>query len=220
VESGSAPDERPYIVVCSPNYLHVPHAVFALNASCPVLLEKPVACSFGEYSFLRDFVGNGPCFAVLQMRYNHAVSNLRRRKFTGGEKIEFYYCAARGSWYNSSWKGDSRKSGGALFNIGIHAIDIMIDVFGVIRSFEYNGLSLSGEHKFRVCFDGSEVDFYFGLGRNLREFCIDGQRYPLNVNKELHQLMYEDLFAGRGVHVGVLADTVLACEKFRAASGV
>ena len=40
------------------------------------------------------------------------------------------YITSRGPWYDISWKGDEEKSGGILFNIGIHFFDMLIHIFG------------------------------------------------------------------------------------------
>ena len=41
-------------------------------------------------------------------------------------------------WYDYSWKGDIDKSGGVLFNIGIHFFDVlMILIWALLTMFKY-----------------------------------------------------------------------------------
>ena len=39
----------------------------------------------------------------------------------------------RGNWYKYSWKGDENKSGGLLYNIGIHLFDLINFLFGKMK---------------------------------------------------------------------------------------
>ena len=44
--------------------------------------------------------------------------------------MDLTYITSRGKWYGKSWKGDPQKSGGIIFNIGIHFFDMLHYVFG------------------------------------------------------------------------------------------
>ena len=45
-------------------------------------------------------------------------------------QVSLEYITSRGPWYDISWKGDESKSGGVLFNIGIHFFDMLLHFLG------------------------------------------------------------------------------------------
>ena len=59
---------------------------------------------------------------------------------SGYYNINLEYITSRGPWYDISWKGDETKSGGILFNIGIHFFDMLLDVFGPAQAMELTAL--------------------------------------------------------------------------------
>ena len=76
-------------------------------------------------------------FDALQLRLHPAIIALRDRiaqkvAADPGTRfdVELTYITSRGAWYFASWKGEERKSGGIVANIGVHFYDMLIWVFG------------------------------------------------------------------------------------------
>ena len=67
------------------------------------------------------------------MKYLNLRKSLKDNIFY---ECELNYNTPRGKWYDYSWKGNSEKSGGILYNIGIHLFDILIWIFGECLNFE------------------------------------------------------------------------------------
>ena len=42
------------------------------------------------------------------------------------DDIDLTYITARGPWYQYSWKGDDKKSGGITTNIRVHFFDLLL----------------------------------------------------------------------------------------------
>ena len=120
--------------ICLPTFLHSSTAIAALRAGKHVLVEKPMALTgeiademiaeaakadrtlmaaqvlrfFPSYRALYDAVQSGRCGAVRS-------ALLRRR------------CAAP---FWNQWLGDIEKSGGGIFDLLIHDVDICLAMFG------------------------------------------------------------------------------------------
>ena len=70
----------------------------------------------------------------MQLRYHPPFLKLKKKlkNINHNNKVEITYIASRGSWYDQSWKGDYAKSGGIIFNIGVHIFDLLVWLFGEI----------------------------------------------------------------------------------------
>lgn len=83
-------------------------------------------------------------YGILQLRLHEQIialrQNIQRQQSESGiAESRFYdlrlrYISARGKWYLKSWKGDMKKSGGIVCNIGVHLFDMLVFVFGRVRS--------------------------------------------------------------------------------------
>lgn len=123
------------LVVCSPNVHHHGDAVTAIDAGVHVLLEKPVTVTLGECDDLAErahragvTVGTGHMWRhrveVIAMRDSIARGDLGRIVRTHGYGIHAH-------WGPSGWFVDpARAGGGALIDMGIHAIDTVRFLLG------------------------------------------------------------------------------------------
>lgn len=126
-----------YVVILAPNYLHYKYIIEAVNY-CDVICEKPLVLNYKYYKKIMNYVirlnEDGikrNVYQIAQLRlydtdnlkYEIAVKNV--------SDIVIDYFIARGAWYNYSWKVDKKKSGGLLYNIGVHPIDFIIYAFGI-----------------------------------------------------------------------------------------
>ena len=131
-----------YMVVCSPNYLHLPHIKFALRKGIDVICEKPVVLKSAELEVIKKYElkYGATLSSILQLRLHPAILQLRDRvRLAPADKVfdvELTYLTSRGKWYLRSWKGFEHKSGGVATNIGVHFYDMLSFIFGKVQASE------------------------------------------------------------------------------------
>jgi UDP-N-acetyl-2-amino-2-deoxyglucuronate dehydrogenase len=113
-----------YLVVCTPNHLHYEHVCLGLGTCKYVICEKPLVLKEKHFKELLKY--NKRIYCILQLRISKQANKLRALVKKGHTKADVTYKVNRGHWYSQSWKANERKSGGPLFNIGIHIIDLML----------------------------------------------------------------------------------------------
>lgn len=119
------------VSVCLPNFLHAPMTIDALNAGKHVLCEKPPACSAAEAQAMADAAtknGKTLMYALVQ-RFDGSTQQLKQL-IDAGELGNVYfgkagYVRRRGIPIGKEgWFVDkARAGGGALIDIGVHALD-------------------------------------------------------------------------------------------------
>jgi UDP-N-acetyl-2-amino-2-deoxyglucuronate dehydrogenase len=136
-----------FISICSPNYLHDSHVRFALGSNTDAICEKPAVLNGWNIDALQS-IEKDPgrkVYTVLQLRLHPSIVELKKMVAQAGTDtkfdIELTYIISRGKWYFNSWKGDEKKSGGLVTNIGIHFFDMLGYVFGKTAA---ENLTLSG----------------------------------------------------------------------------
>ncbi|HPI53439.1 MAG TPA: Gfo/Idh/MocA family oxidoreductase [Chitinophagaceae bacterium] len=128
--------------VCTPNYLHHPHTIAALQHQRHVVCEKPMAISSVQCQEMIDAAekAHKTIFVVKQNRYNEPVQQVRNliQQHQLGQiffiqvncfwnRNEFYYS-------ESQWRGKKQQDGGCLFTQFSHFVDILYYLFGDIVS--------------------------------------------------------------------------------------
>ena len=136
-------DTIDYLSICSPNYLHDAHCRLAIRSGAAAICEKPLVISpwnLDQLSALEE-EHNQKIYTVLQLRLHESVRALKeqlaqQQRETPNERtqIELTYITRRGQWYHQSWKGSPNKSGTLAMNIGIHFFDMLLWMFGQVRS--------------------------------------------------------------------------------------
>jgi UDP-N-acetyl-2-amino-2-deoxyglucuronate dehydrogenase len=127
-----------FISICSPNYLHDSHIRFALRYGADAICEKPLVLNPWNLDALSEIEKETAkkVFTILQLRLHPAIIALKEKIQQGPPDkiydVDLTYITSRGSWYQSSWKGDSSKAGGIATNIGIHFFDMLIWIFGSV----------------------------------------------------------------------------------------
>jgi predicted dehydrogenase len=118
------------LVVCTPNYLHAPQSIAALEAGVPVLVEKPMAISAAEgEAMLAASRTSGACLMVGHVwRFDPEVQWLRDQVRTGrlGRIVRTKgYCSHvnRGPMGAGWFTQKELAGGGAMADMGIHVID-------------------------------------------------------------------------------------------------
>lgn len=206
-----------FVTVCSPNYLHDAHMRFGLRIGADVICEKPLVLNPWNIDGLAEIEKDTgkKIFTVLQLRLHPAIIALRERiqkNFTGKKyEIDLRYITSRGQWYHISWKGDSQKSGGIATNIGIHFFDMLIWIFGNVKSNEvvqHSRETASGKLELEM----ANVNWFLSIDVNtlpadvrqagkstFRSLTIDNEEFEFSEGfTELHTRSYEEILKGNG----------------------
>jgi len=128
-------------IICLPNFLHFPASLAALEAGKHVFCEKPPTTNAAEMKVLRDEAEKRGLiyFFGRQFRFTPAVRTARDI-IAEGRLGKIY--RARASWIRSRgipagiglWFTDKKRSGGgALIDIGVHALDTAWYLMGTPR---------------------------------------------------------------------------------------
>lgn len=126
-------DEVPMdgVVVCTPNYLHHPATMAALNRGIHVTCEKPVALNQAQAKEMADTAAAKSLIGMTNFPYrdNPAVQECRRRITEGyvGRilHVSGQYHGGFGLSRSPNWRGFRSKSGaGILGDLGSHLIDL------------------------------------------------------------------------------------------------
>lgn len=205
------------VVVCTPNWLHTTHATWAMAHGCRVIVEKPLALGAGEIGTLRrtrDKTGRN-CNTIAQLRLNPRLAAARgKRKHWG--KVDIIYQTPRGPWYDESWKGDEFRSGGVLFNIGIHLLDMALWMFGPAREAWLCGIGSRGAEGMLLC-ERADVSFELSTMPNCkptRSLSMGG--YSLDISDgftDAHTEAYRRINAGDGVTIEDASQAIELAEN-------
>lgn len=146
-------EELDIVSICTPNYLHAPIVLKAIEKNCNILCEKPIAISREELSQIEEKLKNTNIifFTSFQKRYNPVFKLLKDiiKKDVLGKIISArYYFSHYGpykSWQAISeekWFFDSEKAGGGvLLDLGVHCIDILRYLLGeydIVNGINFN----------------------------------------------------------------------------------
>lgn len=222
-----------YVSVCSPNYLHDAHCRFGLRIGADVICEKPVVLNPWNVDALADIEKETgkKIFTVLQLRHHPAIIAFREKlQHLPKDKIHLVnlqYITPRGNWYHSSWKGDVEKSGGIATNIGIHFFDILLWLFGDVKS----SVIVSNDERTasgKLQFANAEVNWLLSIDINqmpdganrssgsYRQFVIDGESISLDDGfTKLHTRSYEEILKGNGIPLSETKQTIQLLQLIR-----
>jgi predicted dehydrogenase len=124
--------------ICTPTHLHKPLTLAALRAGKHVLVEKPMALNRGECEeMIAEAEKTGKILMAAQvLRFFPAYTALKRTLDSGElgpvRTALFRRRCAAPAW--SQWLKQSDKSGGGVFDLLIHDVDIACHLFGKPRS--------------------------------------------------------------------------------------
>ena len=207
-----------YVVIGTPNHLHAAMIKGALDAGKKVICEKPPVISMEEYNKLIEHPNIDNLFIILQCRYAKGLKDIEIKDFNEVElNVEVY----RDSWYMSSWKAHKEQSGGLLLNIGCHYLDILLELFGAVKS-----VSLIKDEPRRaegvIEFEKAKVKWAVAI-----DAPIDKQKRLLKINDKtynltqmgfegLHGKVYDEILKGRGYRLEEFKPTLELIEKIYA----
>ena len=212
-----------YVSICSPNYLHDAHCRFAFRIGANAICEKPLVLS---ERYLDDLLRleekhDRKISCILQLRLNEELVQLKD-VIRDGLVIEDYpeltYYTPRGDWYKYSWKSDMWKSGGLVFNIGIHLFDLLQWLFGHYEStdvHEYGNEQIMGS----VIFKDMTVHFDLSINKkNKPTRLLKIDNYECSFNKgftDLHTKSYQEILAGNGFGIEDVRPSIKLSEELR-----
>lgn len=216
-----------YAVICTPNNLHAVQAFQALEAGMDVIVEKPAAITTGRVEELiatEKHTGKR-VNCILNMRLHHdaqilkaMVSQLEVARFGAHSivlpDVYIQYHTPRGPWYWESWKADKTKSGGILFNIGIHLIDLAIWVFG--KSFSEKAIISKDNALIKLELERTTVFANLSINgkKRQRTFSVGDAEFDFtNGFEDLHVESYRKILAGNGFTLEDARPAIELCER-------
>ena len=223
-----------YITVCSPNYLHDAHIRFGMRQGADVICEKPLVLNPWNVAALRENEQETgkKVYTILQLRLHPALIALQEQIAQGSKskkhEVELTYITSRGNWYYTSWKGDQQKSGGIATNIGIHFFDMLIWIFGPVKSnivhvhthdraAGYLELERARVRWFLSITPDSLPAYAREKGkRTFRSITVDGT--PVEFSEgftDLHTLSYQQILAGRGYELDAVLPAIEVAHRIR-----
>jgi len=225
-----------YLSICSPNYLHDAHVRFALRSGADAICEKPLVINpwnIDGIETIAEETGKH-VFCILQLRMHPSIIELKeaieRSAPNTKHDIELTYITARGSWYQTSWKGDIGKSGGIATNIGVHFFDMLQYVFGPVQSnivHAHNTFCAGGYLEFSK----ARVRWFLSIDHNdlpvdhksdvktYRSITVDGKEIEFSDGfTDLHSQSYEAILNGQGFGIAQVRPSIEIVHAIRNAS--
>ena len=207
------------IVILTPNDLHYEIAVESMKAGKMILCEKPLAI---DSVHVKNLIRGWGIFTVLQLRH-HPIAKELKEKIKESDRYEIMMSISvhRDEKYYESWKGNKKRSGGILFNLGIHYFDMLLYLFGpaVKAEVKYFSDKLAiGEIRGKNYECEWKVSTIADKDRQRRVFKINGEKYNFsskdNLSYEnLHREVYKNLLEGKGVEPKDVLEVTLLIEK-------
>ncbi len=201
------------VYIASPNALHFEQALAALDAGKHVLVEKPATVSAEQFRALIDVAHDRGVVLMEAMRSAHDPGTQLLHRLVGElgpvRLASLSYCQ-RSSRYDQVLAGkrvnifDPAFGGGALLDIGIYCVSMMVDLFGVPESVS------GGQVLLRSGADGagSAVCQYPDKVVNLVYSKITQSSTPCVVEGELGTLTFSSVAAPRKFEIRYLDGAV------------
>ena len=220
-----------YISICTPNHLHTEQIITCLENNINVICEKPLALSIKDLDKIRksEFDSSASIFTIMQLRFHESIIQLKEKitsqSLDEKHEVILIYATTRGSEFFSSWRGSENKSGGILFEFGIHYLDILMDIFGQVINFNVNKLSLNQanvliEHenaKVLIMINVLSKEKLEEMGQEevlYRSFTINGEEFEFTGGfQDLHTRSYESILEGKGFTVEDASKSITQISK-------
>jgi len=223
-----------FVSICSPNYLHDAHIRLALRNDAHAICEKPLLLNPWNLQGLEDIEKETgkKIFNILQLRHHPSILELKN-KFAAESAnkihdIELTYITSRGKWYHYSWKGDIKKSGGVVTNIGIHFFDMLSWIFGDMQN---SRVHLLNENKASglLQLEKANIKWFLSLDGNdlpkkakennqstYRSIKIDEREIEFSGGfTDLHTVSYQEILDGRGYGIAEARNSIEIAHKIR-----
>ncbi|MEZ4675441.1 MAG: Gfo/Idh/MocA family oxidoreductase [Caldilineaceae bacterium] len=137
-------------VIATPNIFHKPMALAALNAGSHVLCEKPLALTYADAKEMMDLAASKGLTLNVGSHYRWSDA-IRAAKAQGDAGFYGDIYAVRTVWhrrsgipgYGSWFTRKELAGGGALLDIGIHALDRALYLMGFPKPVTVSGVTFS-----------------------------------------------------------------------------
>jgi UDP-N-acetyl-2-amino-2-deoxyglucuronate dehydrogenase len=186
-------DKIDSVSILTPNYLHSVMVKEALKRGKRVLCEKPLSINGTE--------GIRGVKTVLQLRHHPALKDLTPKNVHVDARM------FRDDSYWNGWKGQKNTSGGILFNLGVHYIDLLIFLLGnpkkILKSVVTDRLAY-GDIEFEKGIGTFNIEIVDNRERQSRRILVDGKEILLSNHdnlsyEDLHKEVYKEFFWGKGI---------------------
>lgn len=157
--------------ICTPNGLHIPLSMAALEHNKHIVCEKPMGLTKADCEDLlsKALQKNRQVFGVMQNRYSPPsqwIKEMVEQKRLGDiflVQVNCYWNRDERYYKKGTWKGSADLDGGTLFTQFSHFLDIMYWLFGDITDIQ--GRFADFNHKDLTAFEDSGlVNFRFLKG--------------------------------------------------------
>jgi predicted dehydrogenase len=123
------------VVIATPNYLHAPQTIAALEAGIHVMVEKPMAINTAEAEAMAEASRRSGALLMVAhcWRFDVEILWLRQQALSGhlGKIIRTKGYGVHTNWGPNGWFAEKRMAGGgALADMGVHAIDTVRFLIG------------------------------------------------------------------------------------------
>ncbi|MBQ9359318.1 MAG: Gfo/Idh/MocA family oxidoreductase [Abditibacteriota bacterium] len=144
--------ERPDIDavhICTPNYLHAPIALEALEAGKHVLIEKPAASTLKDAEAIYAKAREKGLKAMSANCFRYITEATMLKSFVDkGQLGDIYYCNVkamrrRGIPPHGVFTNKALQGGGPLIDIGVHQLDLAIYLLGNPKPVRASGFSVT-----------------------------------------------------------------------------
>jgi predicted dehydrogenase len=115
------------VIIATPNALHAPQAVAALRAGVHVMVEKPMALNAAEAQVMLDAaqISGAHMMVAHCWRFDEDVVWLKSQVGRLGKVVRTRSLGVHAHWGPTGWfTSRALAGGGALADMGIHALDI------------------------------------------------------------------------------------------------
>jgi UDP-N-acetyl-2-amino-2-deoxyglucuronate dehydrogenase len=229
-------DAVEYVSLCSPNYLHDAHVRLALRVKAHAICEKPLVINPWNLDQLAELEAEfgRRVYTVMQLRHQSDMIALKERLTASPPRekaeITLTYVTQRGQWYDVSWKGSPKKSGGLAMNLGIHFFDLLMWLLGPVERSE---LHLADARRMAgyLELERARVRWFLSVdaddlpleARNSgktawRSLQMDGEELEFSSGfADLHTRVYEEILAGRGLGIADARPSIELLHRIRTA---
>jgi predicted dehydrogenase len=132
-----ANDELDAVDLCTPNFLHAPMAMAALEAGKHVLCERPLARSADEAASMARAAKKADRVLMCALQHRFRADALLLKKFVEkGDLGDLFFAKAgwlrqRADWDSDEWRRQKRESGGGVvLDLGFQMLDLSLWMMG------------------------------------------------------------------------------------------
>lgn len=211
-----------FVVICTPNYLHEKHIVESFKIGADVICEKPLTINLDSLDTIKnaELEFKHRVFTILQLRLDETLQNIRNeiKNSTSFYNVDLKYFTPRGDWYYKSWKGDAIKSGGILYNIGIHFFDLLYWFFGDLKQHQIKKINTQEAIGFFE-FERAKVNWHLSINNQqkpTRSLAINNSEYLFtNEFHQLHTKSYEAILSNNGFDLNTVQSSIAMIQAIQ-----